>query len=58
MLQESTILPVISEVLGHESSESTRYYLRIDLQSMRQCMVDVPPVKDAFYMQKGGVFYE
>jgi integrase/recombinase XerD len=58
MLQESTVLPVISEVLGHESSESTRYYLRIDLQSMRQCMLDVPPVKDGFYMQKGGVFYE
>jgi integrase len=58
MLQESTILPVISEVLGHESSESTRYYLRIDLQSMQQCMLAVQPVKDGFYMQKGGVFYE
>lgn len=58
MLQGSTILPVISEVLGHENSESTRYYLRIDLQSMRQCMLEVPPVKDGFYMQKGGVFYE
>ncbi len=58
MLQESIILPVISEVLGHESTESTRYYLRIDLKSMQQCMLEVPSVAIDFYMQKGGVFYE
>jgi integrase len=58
MLQESIILPVISEVLGHESTESTRYYLRIDLKSMQQCMLEVPSVAIDFYVQKGGVFYE
>jgi site-specific recombinase XerD len=58
MLEESTILPVISEVLGHESTESARYYLRIDLKSMRQCVIDVPPVTIEFYEQKGGAFYE
>jgi site-specific recombinase XerD len=58
MLEQSTVLPVISEVLGHESTESTRYYLRIDLKSMRQCMLDVPPVPTDFYEQKGGAFYD
>jgi len=58
MLEESTALPVISEVLGHQSTESTRYYLRIDLKSMRQCMLDVPSVPNSFYEQKGGFFYE
>lgn len=57
MLEESTILAVISEVLGHENTESTRYYLRIDLQSMKQCMLDVPPVTTGFYNQKRGGFY-
>jgi integrase len=57
MLQESTLLPVITEVFGHQSSKSTRYYLRIDLQSMKQCMLDVPPVATSFYNQKGGFFY-
>ena len=57
MLENSTVLPVISEVLGHKSSESTRYYLRIDLTSMKQCMLDVPPVPAEFYQQRGGVFY-
>jgi len=57
MLELSTVLPVISEVLGHENTESTRYYLRIDLESMRQCMLDVPPVPIDFYEQKGGYFF-
>lgn len=52
MLEESTILPVISEVLGHQSTESTRYYLRIDLESMKRCMLDAPPVAVDFYAQK------
>lgn len=58
MLEQSTVLPVISEVLGHESMKSTRYYLRIDIKSMRQCMLDIPPVPTDFYEQKGGAFYE
>ena len=58
MLEESTALPVISDVFGHKSTESTRYYLRIDLKSMKQCMLDVPPVPTNFYEQKGGIFYE
>lgn len=57
MLEESTVLPVISEILGHNSTESARYYLRIDLQSMKQCMLDVSPVPTEFYTQKGGIFY-
>lgn len=57
MLENNTVLPVISDVFGHESTESTRYYLRIDLQSMMQCMLDVPAVAESFYKQKGGYFY-
>ena len=57
LLQRSTALPVISEVLGHKSTESTRYYLRIDLTSMQQCVLQVPQVPCSFYEQKGGVFY-
>lgn len=28
------IIPVITEVLGHESSSSTKYYLRVDEGSL------------------------
>lgn len=57
LLEKETILPVISEVLGHKNTASTNYYLRIDLQSMRKCTLEVPPVSESFYIQKGGYFY-
>ena len=58
LLEKETILPVISEVLGHKNTESTNYYLRIDLKSMRKCALEVPLVPVSFYKQKGGYFYE
>lgn len=58
LLSKGTALPVITEVLGHENSESTRYYLRIDLASMAKCALDVPQVSDLFYHQKAEYFYE
>jgi site-specific recombinase XerD len=58
LLECHTTLPVISEVLGHENTESTRFYLRIDLTSLKQCMLEVPAVSPDFYLQKGGFFYE
>ncbi|RKO68420.1 integrase [Sphingobacterium puteale] len=57
LLEQNTVMPVITEVLGHENSASTRYYLRIDLASMKQCMLDVSSVPVTFYEQKGGYFY-
>ncbi|MGV8091478.1 MAG: tyrosine-type recombinase/integrase [Mangrovibacterium sp.] len=58
LLQENVKLPVISEVLGHDNTASTSYYLRVDLQSLRKCTLDVPPVCEKFYEQKGRYFYE
>ena len=58
LLEQQTMLPVISEVLGHKNTESTRFYLCVNITSMRQCALDVPSVSPSFYTQKGGVFYE
>jgi site-specific recombinase XerD len=57
LLEDSVKLPVISEILGHENTESTRYYLRVDLQALRKCALDVPFTSKDFYNQKGGYFY-
>ncbi len=57
LLEKNTVLPVISEVLGHKDTKSTRYYLRIDLKSLTQCILDVPKVTEGFYNQEGGKFY-
>jgi len=57
LLECKTPLPVISELLGHTSIQSSMCYLRIDIESLRQCALDVPPVPESFYIQKGGAFY-
>lgn len=57
LLENMTPLPVISELLGHTSIQTSMCYLRIDIESLRQCALDVPPVPESFYTQKGGAFY-
>lgn len=57
LLEKSTMLPVISEVLGHQDTASTNYYLRIDLKSMSRCPLEVPPVDTTFYHQQKEYFY-
>lgn len=52
LLAKKTPVPVISAVLGHRSTESTRFYLRIDADSLRQCALEVPPVPPAFYERR------
>ena len=56
-LENRESIPVISEALGHQNTDSTMSYLRIDIESLRQCALDVPLVSELFYEQKGG-FYE
>jgi len=52
LLEKHIPIPVISEVLGHTNTESTRYYLRIDMNSLRQCALDVSSVPNSFYQRR------
>jgi site-specific recombinase XerD len=58
LLSNGISLPIISETLGHEKTQTTMNYLRIDLKSLMKCTLNVPPVKQEFYDQQGGIFYE
>lgn len=49
LLEKKTPLPVISEVLGHTNTESTKTYLRIDLDTLRQCALDVLPLNTPLF---------
>lgn len=40
MLEVGTPLPVISEVLGHQSVQTTAIYLKINLDALRRCPID------------------
>jgi integrase len=55
LLNNKQSLPVISEVLGHKNTNSTRHYIRIDTKSLGQCALDVPLVDPVFYNQEGGL---
>lgn len=52
LLEKKTPLPVISEVLGHTNTESTKTYLRIDMESLRQCALKVPALYTPFYERR------
>ncbi len=53
LLQKKTPLPVISEVLGHCSTETTKTYLRIDMEHLRQCALGVSLVSEDYYRKSG-----
>jgi integrase len=41
LLEENIPLPIISEILGHASSNTTATYLSIDINKLRQCALEV-----------------
>ena len=49
LLKSNEPLPVISEILGHSSTETTMEYLRIDMNLLRRCALNVPIVPPSFY---------
>lgn len=40
MLKNGTPLPVISEALGHQNIQTTSIYLKIDMEGLRNCVID------------------
>ena len=53
LLKKNVSLPVISTVLGHQTSETTKIYLKVDTEKLRTCTLKMPPVSSPFYT-KGG----
>lgn len=40
LLEQHTPLPVIAEILGHLSTQSTQVYLHVDREALRRCALD------------------
>jgi len=40
LLAENTPLPIISDILGHISTDSTAVYLKVDVNKLRECALD------------------
>lgn len=57
LLRNGVSLPVISETLGHNTTQTTMGYLRIVIDGLMKCALEVPDVSSDFYTQKGCLFY-
>lgn len=49
LLKANEGIPVISEILGHESTDTTKIYLQIDTGQLLKCALEVPFVNSTFY---------
>lgn len=49
LLGANSTMPVISEILGHATTESTAVYTKVNTSQLRQCALDVPLVPSSFY---------
>ena len=44
LLKRNTSLPVISTILGHQCTESTKQYISLDIDQLRKCALPIPPL--------------
>ena len=42
LLGKDTPLPIISDILGHIDTDSTAVYLKVDIEKLKQCPLDLP----------------
>jgi integrase len=53
LLEANVPMPVISEALGHSNTESTSVYLKIDLNRLKLCALEVPEFLRGFLQKEG-----
>jgi site-specific recombinase XerD len=49
MLKRNVSMPIISTVMGHQSTETTKIYLSIDIEKLRQCPLPMPELHSAHF---------
>jgi integrase/recombinase XerD len=49
MLKKNVSMPIISTVLGHQDTESTKVYLKVDVEKLRQCPLSMPRIYSKYY---------
>jgi site-specific recombinase XerD len=50
MLKRNVSMPIISTVLGHQDTESTKVYLKVDVEKLRQCPLSMPRIYSKHYV--------
>jgi site-specific recombinase XerD len=49
LLKKNVSMQIIGDVLIHESMESTKIYLSIDFDKLKECPLPIPTIKTVFY---------
>ena len=52
MLKHNVSIPIIKTVLGHQSIETTKAYLCIDVEKLRLCSLPIPKMTSQYYNLK------
>ena len=53
MMGSGVPLPVITRTLSHSCSDTSKFYLKADLEQLRRCALDVPPLVNTWWMAGG-----
>lgn len=49
MLKKNVSMPIISTILGHQDTESTKVYLKVDVEKLKQCPLSMPRICSKYY---------
>ena len=49
MLKQNVAIPIISTILGHQSTETTKIYIGVDIPKLRLCSLSVPELKSSYF---------
>jgi site-specific recombinase XerD len=49
MLKKNVSMQTISTVIGHQRTETTKIYLSIDVDKLRQCTLPMPGLNSPYY---------
>lgn len=53
LLKKNVALPIISTVMGHQRTETTRVYISVDYDKLKQCALPIPALHSPFYGKEG-----
>lgn len=54
MLRKNISLPTISTIMGHQSTETTKVYLSVDIEKLQLCPLPMPPMHSVHYKTEVG----
>lgn len=53
MLAKNVSLPIISSVLGHQTTATTKVYLKVDVNKLSDCALPMPVINSPHYKNQG-----